>query len=314
MKRFNTTMLFLALALPAAAQSTAPAAPAVTPPGSRAVATINGDTITADQLNALWATVSPARREGYEKNGGKAAFLDNYLRKRLLVQEALKGGFEKRPDVQADIQAAKEAVLFDRYVRDVISPRIVTDAEVRKFYDENKADYEMPESLKIRHIVIQPDGAGPRPKSKEQAIELIKKIAMELNVATLHTGNDEIGFRTRLRAFDAAAKQYSEDGSATDGGSLGYVSKGQLDPTFEKAAWELPIGKISGVIETPFGYHIILVEDKRAAGLQPFDEVEPKIREGITAARSAEIVEAVTKLTNELRSASRISVYPENIR
>ncbi|MCU1230791.1 MAG: peptidylprolyl cis-trans isomerase lipoprotein PpiC-type [Acidobacteria bacterium] len=314
MKRFSTTMLFLALALPMAAQNAAPAAPASTSPGSRPVAAINGEVITADKLNALWATVSPARREQYEKNGGKSAFLDNYLRKRLLVQEALKSGFDKRADVQADIEAAKESVLFDRYVRDVVSPQIVTDAEVLKFYEENKKDYETPEQLRIRHIVILPNGAGPRPKSKEQAIELIKRVAMELNVATLHNANDEMGLRATSRAFEAAAKQYSEDGAAADGGDLGYVGKGQLDPTFETTAWSLPIGKISGVVETPFGYHLILVEDKRAAGVQPFDVAGPKIREGIIAARSAEIVEAVTKLTNELRNASKISVYPENIR
>src|SRR3954465_14325625 len=70
MKRFSTTMIFLALALPMAAQNAAPAAPASTSPGSRPVAAINGEVITADKLNALWATVSPARREQYEKNGG----------------------------------------------------------------------------------------------------------------------------------------------------------------------------------------------------------------------------------------------------
>jgi parvulin-like peptidyl-prolyl isomerase len=314
MKRFVSAGLFLVLALPLAAQNAAPAASGVTAPGSRAVATVNGEVITADKLNALWMTVSPSRREQYEKNGGKAAFLDNYLRKRLLVQEALKGGFDKRPEVQADMEAAKESVLFDRYVRDVISPQIVTDAEVRKFYDDNKDQYATPEQLKVRHIVIQPDGAGPRPKSKEQALELIKRVAMELNAATIHTPNDEAGMRARVRAFGEVAKQYSEDGSAQDGGSLGYVAKGLLDPTFEETAWALPIGKISGIIETKFGYHLILVEERKPAGMQPFEEAGPKIREGITAERSAEVVEAVTKLTNELRNASKISVYPENIR
>ena len=72
--------------------------------------------------------------------------------------------------------------------------------------------------------------------------------------------------------------------------------------------------RVSSVVETKFGYHLILVEDKKPSGTQPFEVAAPKIREGITAARSAEIVEAVAKLTNELRSASKISVYPENIK
>jgi len=306
MKSFVSTTLFLVLALPLAAQTATP--------GSRPVASVNGEIITAAKLDSLWNTLSPARREQYEKNGGKSAFLDNYLRKRLLVQEALKGGFDKRPDVQADIDAAKESVLFDRYVRDVVAAQIVSDAEVRKFYEDNKADYAIPEELKIRHIVILPNGAGPRPKSKEQALDLIKQVAMELNAAAVHTSNDAAGVRARIAAFDAAAKRYSEDEAAPKGGDLGYVGKGLLDPTFESTAWELPIGKISSVVETKFGYHLILVEDKKPAGTQPYEVAAPKIREGITAARSAEIVEAVAKLTNELRGASKISVYPENIK
>lgn len=314
MKTLVNTTLLITLALPLAAQTSTPSSAAGTTPGSRPVATVNGEIITADKLNSLWATLSPARREQYEKNGGKSAFLDNYLRKRLLVQEALKGGFDKRPDVQADIDAAKESVLFDRYVRDVVAGQIVSDAEVRKFYDDNKADYAIPEELKIRHIVILPNGAGPRPKSKEQALDLIKQVAMELTAATVHTSNDEAGMRARVAAFDAAAKRYSEDEAAPKGGDLGYVGKGLLDPTFESTAWALPLGKVSGIVETKFGYHLIFVEAKKAAGTQSFEEAAPKIREGITAARSAEIVEAVAKLTNELRGSSKISVYPENIR
>ena len=97
MKRF-ITLLTLSLALPLAAQDAAPpAAPAS--PGSRVVATINGEILTADQLDSLWMGISPARRDQYEANGGKAAFLENYVRKHLLVQEALKKGFDQRPEV-----------------------------------------------------------------------------------------------------------------------------------------------------------------------------------------------------------------------
>jgi peptidyl-prolyl cis-trans isomerase C len=310
MKRFSMTMVLLSLALPLAAQEAA--APAA--PGARAVATINGEVITADQLDSLWAAVSPSRREQYEANGGKSAFLNNYVAKRLLVQEALKSGFDKRPDVRADIEAAKESVLFDRYVRDVIAASIITDAEVRKFYDDNKDQFATPEQLKIRHIVVVPNGAGPRPKTKEQALELIKQVAMELTAQTVRIAHDEAGNRVRQRAFEAAAQKYSEDTSATSGGDLGWNGKGVFDPKFEEAAWALPIGTISGIIETRFGYHLIFVEGKRPAGVEPFDGAQAKLREAITKERAADVVEAVTKLTNELRGASKITVYPENIR
>src|SRR4051794_16730295 len=128
MKRLITLLTF-SLALPLAAQDAATPAAAPTAPGARAVASINGEVLTADQLDTLWNGISPARRDQYEANGGKAAFLENYVRKHLLVQEALKKGFDKRPEVKADIESAKESVLFDRYVRDVVSATVIPDAE-----------------------------------------------------------------------------------------------------------------------------------------------------------------------------------------
>ena len=308
MKHLLTAALALSFALPIEAQPAADANP-----DSRPVAVINGQTITAAQLDALWGTISPARREQYEVNGGKALFLNNYINKRLLVQEALKKGFDKKPDVQADMEAAKESVLFDRYVRDVVAGSLITDAEVRQYYDDHKAEFATPEQLKVRHIVIVPNGAGPKPKSKDEAFDLAKQVSMELAAQTVHA-QDPASIHLRQRAFEAAAQKYSEDASAGSGGDLGWVGKGMLDPQFEAAAWALPVGAISGIVETKFGYHLIFVEAKRPAGTEPFENAAAKIREAITQARASEIMESVTKLTNDLRNTSKISVFPENIR
>ena len=88
----------VALALPLAAQQ---------PASDPVVAILNGETITRSKLDAMYTRLAPAMREQYNATGGKAGFLDNYLRKRLLVQEAVKAGFDKRPDVQAEMESAK---------------------------------------------------------------------------------------------------------------------------------------------------------------------------------------------------------------
>src|SRR5205085_4252894 len=80
-----------------AAQSAAPAIMAAKPSSAKIVATINGENITQEKLDALYARLGAQMRDQYDKNGGKQAFLENYLRKRLMVQEALKVGFDKRP-------------------------------------------------------------------------------------------------------------------------------------------------------------------------------------------------------------------------
>lgn len=318
MKRFTTSMFAaLALAMPLAAQqqtaATAPAAPAAAP-GSKPVATVNGQVITQETLDALYDRLGTKLRDQYERNGGKAAYLDNYLRKRLLVQEAIKKGFDKQRNVQLEMEAAKEAALFDLYVRDVVANEIVTDESIKQYYTSHPDEFQIPEQVKIRHIVVVPNGAGPRPKSKEQALEVIKQVAMELNLATVHAPHGELGARQRQAAFEEAAKKYSEDGAAPQGGDLGWVNRGLLDPDFEKVAWELQPGTMSGIVETKFGYHLIYVEGRRPQHMEPFEIARPRVREFLMTQHGAEVVEAVARETAQLLAQSKVAVYPENIK
>ena len=342
MKRTFFTVVAFAAALPLAAQQQASpvlttggsntqaspqaspmmAKPAATTPtqaaadAQRPVATVNGETITLARLDQLWSRLSQQMRTSYEANGGKAAFLDNYVGKRLVLQEAVKGGFDKRPEVQGDMQSAAEGALFTRYISDVVASNIVTDAEIKKYYDDHTSEFQVPETAKVRHIIIIPNGAGPRPKTKEQALELIKQVSTELHQQNAMPGVDD-ATRQRLVVahFVEAARKYSEDGAAPNGGDLGWVAKGSgLDPDFEAAAFKLPIGVLSGIVESTYGYHLILVEGKKAAGVQDFDAVRSQIRENLLAAHSTDIVEAVGRLTRELRGASKVAVYPENIK
>ena len=308
MKRIALALVVAFSALPMFAQQQA--APTNEP---KPVVIVNGDVITDQKLDQLYSQMSAQMREQYEKSGGKKAFLDNYLRKRLVVQEAIKHGFDKRPDVQAEMDAAKEAALFQAYIRDVVSQSVVTEADLKKYYDENQANFATPEQISVRHIIIMGNGTGPRPKTKQEAADLIHKINEELREATLTVTDPAMRSRTLLTRFIDAAKKYSEDGSASLGGSLGWVSRGSLDPTFEEAAFSLQPGTLSGVVETRFGYHLILVEEKRPAGTRPFEEVRRDIREYLQSQHMSEIMQAVTKLSTELRNDSKISAFPENL-
>jgi peptidyl-prolyl cis-trans isomerase C len=304
MKRVIFASLAL-FALPLLAQ-----VPQTTPDAEKPVAVINGEVITAGQLDRLYDRIGAQMREQYAKNGGKAAFLENYIRKRLVIQEALKAGYDKQPDVQADLEAARESALFDRYVRDIVAGPIVTDSEIAQYYKDHPDDFSTPEQVKVRHIVI-----GPSSQSREEALEQIQKV-----LAGLHAQNEAIKFsepaatQMRVHNFAEMARKYSQDASAESGGDLGWLSRGQLDPTFEEASFQMQKGKLSGVIQTNFGYHIIFVEDKRAAGTEPFDHVKASIREFLMNQHTADVVNAVSKLTNELRANSKIALHPENIK
>lgn len=300
------------LALPLFAQS----APAPADPAQKPVAVVNGQTITAEQLDLLYARLGTKMRQQYEATGGKAAFLDNYIRKRLMVQEAIKHGFDQRPEVKADMQASAEATLFDRYVRDVVSQPIVTDEEIRKFYDEHLNDFAIPEKVKVRHLIIVPSDAGPNRKTLAEAHEKIQAIAAELhaqNVFPAGTDPDTV-HRLTVQHFADAAKKYSEDASAPSGGDLGWNGPGVFEPTFDEAAFHLKKGVVSGIIQTKYGYHLILVEDKKPATTLSFDEAKPQIREFLMTQHASEVLEAVTRETNQLYTTSKIATFPENIK
>jgi peptidyl-prolyl cis-trans isomerase C len=285
--------------------------PATLPQAQKPVAIVNGEVITAEKLDRLYDHIGAQMRAQYARNGGKAAFLETYLRKRLVIQEAIKAGFDKRPDVQAEFEAAKESALFDRYVRDVVAAPIVTDAEIRQYYDQHPDDFVTPEQVKVRHIVV-----GPRARNKEEAQTAIGQIASELHAqnAAVKSADPVAAAQMRVRNFAEMARQYSQDGSAESGGDLGWVNRGQLDPTFEEAAFQMKKGVTSGVIQTNFGYHVIFVEDTKPTGRESFEAAKPSIREFLMNQHAADVMSAVTKLTNELKANSKIALQPENIR
>jgi peptidyl-prolyl cis-trans isomerase C len=303
----RTIAAIFLLSLPSFAQQNA----------QKPVATINGEVVTAQALDQMYDRMDAQTHAQYEKAGGKAAFLDNYVKKRLLVQEALKSGFDKRPEIQTEINAAKENAIFDAYVRDVIGGAVVKETDVRAYYDAHPQDFATPERVHVRHIVITASSSGPHSRTKEQALDVIKDIAVQLrerNFAARAITDPQAAARLRVNQFAQLARQYSEDGSAPSGGDLGFVEKGQLDPDFEAAAWALPVGVPSGIVETKYGYHLILVEAKQPPGVAPYDEVKSMIRNVLLNQQMGQVMSEVNRLTNELRANSKIAVYPENIR
>jgi peptidyl-prolyl cis-trans isomerase D len=144
---------------------------------------------------------------------------------------------------------------------DFVQSAEVSDAQLRQEYQDNIDSYRLPERVKVRHILIKTQGKPKEdaPKLKAKADDLLKQ---------LQHGAD----------FAELAKKNSEDpGSAEKGGELGWVVRGQTVPNFEKTAFSLKPGELSGVVDTEYGYHIIQVEDKQTARTQSFDDVKGQI-------------------------------------
>lgn len=312
MTRNSFTALLLAAALPLFAQQTAPAAAEAQPAidGDAVVATINGEQITVARLEHLWERAGTRARDQYMKNGnGKMGFLDNYIKKRLVLQEALKQSFQEKPHVKAELESARESALFDLYVRDVIASQIVTESAVRQFYEENKADFQQPARARIRHIL-----ALTSDKPAADAREKLAQVMRELMPYQLPASRNEPGAREILQfRFAEAAKKYSEDTTAANGGDLGWMLREKLDEKFAEVAFQLPVGVMSGIVESSFGYHLILVEERHEEGIEPYESARASIREFLMTRDASKVVETVAKLTNELRRTSKVAVFPENI-
>lgn len=143
----------------------------------------------------------------------------------------------------------------------------VTEAELRDYYDQHRDQYRVPEQVKVSHILIKTPLPGPDGKVDEKGVAEAQQRADNL-LKQIKAGAN----------FEDLARKYSEDpGSAKNGGSLGWIGRGQTVPEFEKVAFSLPKGQISGVVKSSYGFHIIRVEDKHDAELKPLDQVKSEI-------------------------------------
>jgi peptidyl-prolyl cis-trans isomerase C len=131
----------------------------------------------------------------------------------------------------------------------------VTDAEVKQFYTNNPADFERPETIHARHILLMTMDPVTRAPLSEDQQKAKKKQADDL-LKRIRGGAD----------FAALAKQYSEDpGTKDTGGELPEFPRGQMVPEFEAAAFSLTNNQVSDVVTSPYGYHIIKLIDKTPA-------------------------------------------------
>ncbi len=194
-----------------------------------------------------------------------------------------------------------EYVLVDlSRIRDKVQ---VTQQELQRYYNEHQDEYRVPEEVKVRHILVRTPPPDDNGKVDEKAVEQARQKAQSV-LDQLKKGAD----------FAALAKKDSDDpGSAAQGGSLGWIQRGQTVPEFEQSAFSLPVGQTSGLVRSTFGFHIIQVEEKQQAHVKPLDEVKPDIEKVLAAQKASDLAEALAaKVQNQARTASLQAVAQQN--
>jgi peptidyl-prolyl cis-trans isomerase D len=137
----------------------------------------------------------------------------------------------------------------------------VSSKEIEDYYQTNKEKFGQPKRVKARHILIKAEAQDKEGSAKaKQKAESIREEAAK--------GKD----------FAQLAKQYSEDPGTKDrGGEIGYISKGMVVPEFEEAAFSMKVGEISSAIQTPYGFHILKVDEIQEASTQPLGKVKDQV-------------------------------------
>ena len=220
--------------------------------------------ITKSEVEA-YAGLYPEQQQALIKADPRMAevLVRNLVSIMVVSDVAKKKGLEKDPTTRKQIDIMKNEYLARTYIQKEILGKIkLTDKDYEEYYNTHKKEFENPEMVRARHILVA---------VKPNATEEEKK-------AALKKAEDILEKAKKGEDFAKLASEYSDDpGSKAKGGDLGFFTAGSMVGKFEQAAFTLKPGEISPVVETEFGYHIIKVEERKAAEQQPYDAVKDQV-------------------------------------
>jgi parvulin-like peptidyl-prolyl isomerase len=217
----------------------------------------------------------------------KKIILDNFVKNLLIVQEAEKLKFDKKPSVEIQLKLLKVELLMKEYVSSLVEPQIkVTDTEIEDYLKQTP-DLIPKETLTLREIVV---------KTEEEA----KKIIQDLKKGA---------------PFSELATDKSIAPSKRNGGRIGMISRGKLPKALEDVAFKLKVGEFSGPVKTDQGYTILYLDERKERTQKEMDELKGKIKaklEQLVKARKIE--EVMEKKVQELSKNTKVEKYYERIK
>src|SRR6201988_5114545 len=169
----------------------------------------------------------------------------------------------------------------------------ISDDELKAQYQQNIQQYQVPNRVHVEHILLMTVG------KTDAEVEEIRQRAQ-----------DVLKQAQKGAKFEDLAKKYSEDpGTKDKGGDLGWLTQGQTAPEFEKTAFGLEKGKISDLVKTQYGFHIIKVLDKETAHTKPFDEVKESIRTPLLLSKADKLAsDEADQLSAAIRRSNKTSL------
>ena len=242
------------------------------------LAEVNGATITTGDFTSELKNLPEYLKSMADTPQGRKEMLDTMVIRELILQKAAKDGLDKGPELEEKLRELKKRLIVESFLKKKVeSDAQVSDADLKKFYDQNIEKFKSGEQIKASHILV---------KTEKEANDILAQI--------------KAGGK-----FDELAKKFSVDSSSAKGGDLGWFGKGAMVPVFEQTALALKEGQISDVVKSDFGFHIIKLTGKRPAGTRPFDEVKDQIKAAIMPGKQQEIFQ---KIKEELKKSAKVTV------
>jgi len=232
------------------------------------VAKIGEKKIMMSDFNRMISYYDAEKQSALQQNPiFKATILQRIVQGMVISKTAKDNGFDRRSDIREQIELLSNDFLATEYLKkEVIEKITVTEDDLKLYYKTHQEEFKTPAMVRARHILIRIAATATvddKMKAKEKAAEILKKIS---------AGED----------FAKLASEFSDDaGTKTKGGDLGFFPMGKTDPAFEKAAFSLQRGEISDIVETQLGFHIVMIEEKKDAILQPYDKIKNKVKDKV---------------------------------
>lgn len=226
------------------------------------VAKVDGENIYLSEILEM-AKQLPREYQKLSLDTVFPSLLSRAIDARLVRSAGIKKGFSTDPEVKKRLKEIEGQIVSEVFLKKTISSQI-TEAALQKLYAETKSEMAGEEEVKARHILLN---------DEDKAIKLIK---------SLKDGAE----------FSGTAAKHSTGPSASSGGDLGWFTRGQMVPEFSEAAFKLKPGQIvDQPVKTQFGWHIILVEDRKKAAPPSFDEAQGQLASKLSQTLLAGLLE-----------------------
>ncbi len=215
---------------------------------------------------------------------GRKKLLEEIISSELFYLNASEQQLDQEEEFKQIVEEAKHSLLQRFAVQKLLENIIVSDEEMKVYYEENKESFVASEEVRAKHILVA---------DEDKAKEIKEEIA------------------SGAKSFDDAAKEYSTCPSKEKGGDLGFFGKGRMVPEFDKAAFELEVGTVSDIVSTQFGYHIILVEEKKESAVKPFEQVTEQIQQTLVRGKQQEVYSGKV---NELKEKYNVKINEDALK